>query len=623
MKKKRVELLLLLAVMIFSGCQRTVKEELKEDKKTVEETQNETKEAQPEEEASQKKDNDEKAETEKFLEVAAGEVILEDKEAVYACGKYQIMKIDKESGKSAVLWNDEKRNDSLEQFSEGNALLLGDWIYFISASSSEAAEEVVSLAMMKTDGTNYTQIEELAGYGHLLFYKDGILYVSSSEIENVYQIEEDGKITRVEEKDQKLFSPKIPEGCRKYTGMSIMEGILQYGFYFLYDQDYNLVRLEPDKQEETKVDLEGSIWGRNYDYFLSMKYETDERSLYITNLRTLETRFLADCDINSSFVDMDDAFVYIITSQKEEETGQKTFIYQKISIETGETEKLFEQIAPAGMGTAYDPYYIMNLTVKDGYLYYPGTKDYRLFLMRRKVEEPIAEEILGKPFYDSGISAVGHIETYYENLYSVSKPELTIGNIDMERLVFDKQYPGAEEINQYLKQNEEDVINYIKEGTGWVDEYVELDEQEAGIMYVNCNRNISKIYYVDETYVSFYMHDHEYQGGAHGMSYWIGCTFDLQTGKRLQLADIIDNSEEELKEIVTGYFREMIEKNPDDYWEDAIDIVREETDFEMGFYLTDSGIDFYFEPYLLSSYGAGFQEITIPYSEFRLKITIG
>lgn len=261
MKKKRVALLLLLAVMIFSGCQRTVKEELKEDKKTVEETQNETKEAQPEEEASQKKDNDEEADTEKSPEVAAGEMILEDKEAVYACGKYQIMKIDKESGESAVLWNDEKRNDSLEQFREGNALLLGNWIYFISAASSEAAEEAVSLAMMKTDGTEYTQIEELAGYGHLLFYKDGILYVSSSEVENVYQIEEGGKITRVEEKDQKLFSPKIPEGYRKYTGMSIMEGILQYGFYFLYDQDYNLVRLEPDKQEETKVDLEGSIWG--------------------------------------------------------------------------------------------------------------------------------------------------------------------------------------------------------------------------------------------------------------------------------------------------------------------------------------------------------------------------
>lgn len=623
MKKKRVALLLLLAVMIFSGCQRTVKEELKEDKKTVEKTQNETKETQPEEEASQKKGNDEEADTEKFPEVAAGEMILEDNEAVYACGKYQIMKIDKESGKSAVLWNDEKRNDSLEQFSEGNALLLGDWIYFISVSSSETTEEAVSLAMMKTDGTEYTQIEELAGYGHLLFYKDGILYVSSSEVENVYQIEEGGKITRVEEKDQKLFSPKIPEGYRKYTGMSIMEGILQYGFYFLYDQDYNLVRLEPDKQEETKVGLEGSIWGRNDDYFLSVKYEAEERSLYITSLRTLETRFLADCDRNSSFVDMDDAFVYIITSQKEEETGQKTFIYQKISMATGETEKLFEQIAPAGVGMAYDPYYIMDLNVRDGYLYYPETKDYQLFLTRREVDDPKAEEILGEPFYDSGISAVGHIETYYKNLYSVSKPELIIGNIDMERLVFDKQYPGAEEINRYLKQNEEDVINYMKEGTGWVDEYVELDEQEAEIMYVSHNRNISKIYYLDETCVSFYMQDYDYQGGAHGMPYWIGCTFDLQTGKRLSLADIIDNSEEELKEIVTGYFREMIEKNPDDYWEDAIDIAREETDFEMSFYLTDYGIHFYFEPYLLSSYAAGFQEITIPYSEFRLKITIG
>ena len=104
------------------------------------------------------------------------------------------------------------------------------------------------------------------------------------------------------------------------------------------------------------------------------------------------------------------------------------------------------------------------------------------------------------------------------------------------------------------------------------------------------------------------------------MPNWIGFTFDLNTGERLFLSDLIGNSEEELKEIVVRYFDAYMSEMPGNFWEDALTVVREGTGFSSDFYLTEDGICFYFSPYSLASYAAGFQEVIIPYEEFDMKI---
>ncbi len=116
--------------------------------------------------------------------------------------------------------------------------------------------------------------------------------------------------------------------------------------------------------------------------------------------------------------------------------------------------------------------------------------------------------------------------------------------------------------------------------------------------------------------------EYEYLGGAHGMPYWAGFTFDLQTGERLLLSDITGISQEELKEVVSRYFAEMISQKPENFWEDAVDVVYETTNFESDFYLTEQGIVFYYGPYDLACYAAGFQKVTIPYYEFNMQITL-
>ena len=127
---------------------------------------------------------------------------------------------------------------------------------------------------------------------------------------------------------------------------------------------------------------------------------------------------------------------------------------------------------------------------------------------------------------------------------------------------------------------------------------------------------------MDGRYLSFVQQNYEYSGGAHGMPFWNGYTFDLETGEQLQLSDIVENDDLQIKEIVTGYFEQMYEKEPDAYWDDAVDVVREYASLQSPFYLSEEGIVFYYGPYELAPYAGGFIEIVIPYNEVKLRINL-
>lgn len=50
--------------------------------------------------------------------------------------------------------------------------------------------------------------------------------------------------------------------------------------------------------------------------------------------------------------------------------------------------------------------------------------------------------------------------------------------------------------------------------------------------------------------------------------------------------------------------------------------MQETVNMESEFYLTEDGIVFFYGPYELACYAAGFQEVTIPYEEFDLRIIL-
>ncbi|MGN1181021.1 MAG: RsiV family protein [Suilimivivens sp.] len=359
----------------------------------------------------------------------------------------------------------------------------------------------------------------------------------------------------------------------------------------------------------------------NEKYFLSMI----DKTMYLIDQETLSvcrTITFDDDMIEGSVhvITMDNDYVYVqYTTEESEDMGEK-YVYEKVSLDGDDRNVIFVQDEIKGMDNCA-PSYMTDVVVKNGYLYYAGASDYKLYLMRRSLENPSEEEILGEAFYDSGIGEVGTIQTYHEKIYSQTIPDMLLTETDLEWLQVDERFAGAEEINRYLTEKQNENMEYENSNVEWMEEMVK-EYGEENIFHCSYSSSLSEISWFDEHYISFCQQDYDYTGGAHGMPLRIGYTFDLQTGQRLSMEDIIGNSEEELKDIVTEYFAEYIGQNPDDFWEYAIDTVREETDFESDFYLTKEGIMFYFHPYELSSYAAGFQEVTIPYGEFTMKILL-
>jgi len=259
---------------------------------------------------------------------------------------------------------------------------------------------------------------------------------------------------------------------------------------------------------------------------------------------------------------------------------------------------------------------LMDITVLGDYIYYVGTQDYKYYLMRRNIEEPWDREILGEAYYDSGILRVGTITAYRENIFSDTIPDLILGTTDLEWLIVHEHFPGAAKINAILDAEQESNMEYERDIAKDMEEWAE-DGLSSSL-----SSRVSPIFFFNERFISYTQRGHEYSGGAHGMPYWIPHTFDLHTGEELGLEFFIANEEEEFKNIVTEQFIRMYDVDPGWYWDDAVEIVRENADFDSPFYLKEEGVVIYFGPYELAPYAAGFVEIVVPYENLELKVPI-
>lgn len=572
-------------------------------------------------------------------------VIQEDENYIYICGTLRLVKIDKETGESEILWENTELcdDDKMYIYFQGSALLLDDKIYFVE----QWAYGAKALSVICTDGTGHEKVAEFTGRSMLL--QDGILYVAGRDSTVCYKVYEDGTLSEAINREDLEGAGGFPDESTRidyydngYRVLLASESIKKFGYaiygYNKLEEKYKLTKVIPETGELLDMSQFGNYYeASNSKYLLISSY--GEGSCLV-DAETMESREFVDCSMPDSgvtVITMDEDYVY--TESKISEEGQVQYVYEKISPETGERSVICKR--EQSRIWQHD---IMDTVVKNGYLYYVKEADYNLYLMRRNVEDPSEEEILGEALFDSGISEVGTMEVYRENANKMGRfidgsenaVELII-EIDLKWLQVDDRFPGAAKINECLAEDQRQNIAYEK---AWLDDLITEDEErpkeestgeekkneeEDLRFHFSYTSEFSEIAYFDEHYLSFYQSEDNYQGGAHGMLYRIGYTFNLQTGARLVLEDIISNNEEELKDIVTKYFEKAILANPDPgyYWSDALDTVREWTDLESDFYLTDKGIRFYFGPYALACFAAGFQEVTIPYEEFEMKISVG
>lgn len=520
-------------------------------------------------------------------------ILQEDEEYLYLCGSHRISRIHKTTQKEEILWQNRKQASESREYlyRYGSAILLDDKIYFIERWYDAMQQEYRALSMVHTDGSGYERIAEMDWYccdGMLL--ENGLLYLDGDNKELCYLVYADGTLSEVPETIDALDRNQI-----------------------FYDLNGDRVLFE---HEDIAVHRENSFFNAYNDkYLLFSEYDKGRRYLLIDRKsgEELEIGLLED---TSDVVYMDNSYIYAIEMPYEENSIR--YIYKRYNLETGEWQTLFTQ-EKQGFGK-YVSRYLMDVVIKDEFIYYVDESEGKYYLMRRNVNLPEEAETVWDAFYDTGIDSIGYIEEDYQEFYIDEKKENTIFILNLSWMQVNDSFAGADAINNHMKDYMDSKRIYAQEVVAEMKEWGNL---ENIVMPGELDSGFTGFQYFDSRYISFYQAEHQYMSGAaHGMPYWNGFTFDLQTGKCLYLDDIINNSEAELKEIVTDYFAEMIYINPEAFWADAVEYVREDISFESDFYMTEEGFVFFYEPYALACYAAGFQSVTIPYAEFDMKISL-
>lgn len=124
---------------------------------------------------------------------------------------------------------------------------------------------------------------------------------------------------------------------------------------------------------------------------------------------------------------------------------------------------------------------------------------------------------------------------------------------------------------------------------------------------------------LNERYLSVLANGYVYAGGAHGLPFRTPLIFDLETGEQVKGKSLFAVSQQQFGEIKINAYKELIEQSEKGiYWEDALSLVEKSIDFDGGYYLTEDGVTFYYDPYALAPYAAGYVEVTVPYEKLPL-----
>lgn len=510
-----------------------------------------------------------------------GAGIQENENYVYFFGTQCIYIVDKATDKTRFLWKSDAFEPSYSMF-DGKGILLGEKVYFLervegNREDDSAYYEMFVLSRMNADGSGYEQavVQEDGMYGYTgMYYSNGVLY---------------------------LYNPYNTEGTRCYAVLadgSLGEEVSVEDTEFLYQKALTEEWLEPSEP----------VYLTDNEAFFVVT-ATDKRTFECVDLSTKERTVIGEIKGQGSVSAMyqEGTLYYMLC----DETRKTTVGY--LSAEDGSGGTLFELSDTSGYVKRFSPF-SFGIRVSGDDLYYMDMQSYDAYLVRRNMPSSQQPTYFEEPLYRTKIHEVGTLMNEKHEVYGENNPDLLIGTVDIEWLSVDSSYAGADKINDYLYESE-----VVSQWAAFEDNVL-MDEEvfEDSAMHYSYDSEVACVQYFDGKYVSFVQEGYDYFGGAHGLPVWEGYTFDLETGDRMLLPDLVSNTEEELKDIVTKYFGEKIDKSPSDYWADAKETVRESISFETtDFVLTDEGICFYMHPYSIAAYAMGFSEVTVPYSEFQ------
>ncbi len=508
-----------------------------------------------------------------------GASVKENEEYVYFFGTHCIYIVDKATDRARFLWKSEAFEPDYGMF-DGKGILLGEKVYFLERivcgkTDSGANCETFVLSRMSTDGSGYEQAvsQEDNIYGYTgMYYSNGILYLYNpyhSELTRCYAVLADGSL-----------GAELPVEETEFLYQTALE--------------------------EEWLDSSEPVYLTDTDAFFVVT-GTERRTFERVDLQTKERTVIGEIEgMGSIRAAYSDGTLYYMLY---DDARKATVGYLSTEDKTGGT--LFELSDTSGYVKRFSPY-SFGIRVSGDDLYYMDMRNYDAYLVRRRMTSSQQPMYFEEPVYRTGIHEVGTLAAQRHEVYSEKNPELLLGTVDIEWLSVDASFAGAEKINDYLYQRE------VADMQTSFENNAHMDEDFIDSVPYSYDSEVACVRYYDGNYVSFVQEGYHYFGGAHGMPVWEGYVFDLETGERLLLPDLVSETEEELKALVTAYFSKIIDKSPNDFWQDAKETVHESISMEMtNFVLTDEGITFFVDPYSIAAYVMGFPEATVPYSEFN------
>ncbi len=298
------------------------------------------------------------------------------------------------------------------------------------------------------------------------------------------------------------------------------------------------------------------------------RYDDDNYSdcwydVYRTDIKTNRTEKIAE-KIKYTFIDADDEYMYVsdISSEEYEKTIRKI----PVTDLSAQGETIVSMKAEPGRRLLNGASILAeNFCVTPLGIFYENTEKGRIYEYLIKKDKPI---IVGTAYYDSHIEDYGHVEAASDKVTLPSDKSKIVYTTYVEYLVLDGDDAASKKINETLKDNAlkdaEDTSKY------WRD----IDDDEYVDIPGSYTLELTGIPYADDNYVSVMMDWYQYEGGAHGMGGETYYLFDRKLGKELKLSDVVANSEEEVQNIIAARFKELIDKNPENYWDNAVDTVK-------------------------------------------------
>ena len=579
--------------------------------------------------------------------LGAADRVLEENGMLYLKYRTEIRSLSKETGEMKTLC----------QFDTGDEnstfWVYGGGLYFdrIQAESgSTQGTEFYGLYRLDLESGVEEHLADLTDQPSVLYASKNRLYVKGYNMNVIYTLDENGK-TAGELSPSDTIYGEIPAGCSE-----LFNGILpyyteQFG-YMPVQNETCLVIADVDgshPREISDITNTSSVLFAKDAFFALLRDGNGNTQCYRYEVSDPEKRtLLYETAENSSLVQYQDGYLYLMENQASQiSTGKYSF--KRIAADAkadaaanaAEAQNaLFTVEEEPGMTN--DFYMYGNFYVTGNQAYCQQFKDYGVYLGEKTLDDAAGGEVtlLEPVLFQSPIRELGHVEAQSETLKSADGSR-ELGSVYAERLVFDGEGDAVEAMNQTMQELQASVLSAARTDSMNLDTEMSIDtaesdgsEEETLPQEADAAQPVysmaltidgdDAITYLDDHYVCVRADGYEYTGGAHGTPFRQYFVFDRETGARLSLSDVVENPVEELQAKVGAAFRELAEKTNFAFEspEDLEHTVADGISYESPFYLSETGVVFYYAPYEIASYAEGFPEVTIPYSELEMRIEL-